>query len=139
MCNEAETVSLIRLLLLQRSTHFPAASPLNTCLPPSFANGRSGFKWEARLFYIYKVTFKLMLQQNRQAQYFLILEDDTLLIDEANLILEMNEALRTSLPFYSFWLSHIVRDEPVHCIYTYGMLAFLISRCVHMWAAVPCT
>mmetsp|Transcript_24925 Transcript_24925/g.67844 ORF Transcript_24925/g.67844 Transcript_24925/m.67844 type:complete len:283 (-) Transcript_24925:950-1798(-) len=87
---------------------------------------RSPFKWAGRLFYVYKAAFTVMLRSDPGAPYFLIFEDDTLLVDQLGLITELNYAIGSHQRFYSFF------DDPKRkehsCVYNFGTTAFLIHR-----------
>jgi hypothetical protein len=87
---------------------------------------RSPFKWAGRLFFVYKVAFSLMLSFEPRAPYFLVFEDDVLVVNQLGLIAELNYAIHSQQRFYSFYNTKSAHSE--HCVYNYGTQAFLIHK-----------
>ena len=87
-------------------------------------------KWEQRLFAVYQFVFAKLLTTYPDEQDFLIVEDDSVLVNPNAFVEEVCRARLTQLQFYSLYRSPLQWQgrRSVSCIYEHGTVAFYIRR-----------
>ena len=90
---------------------------------------RGSMKWEQRLFAVYQSIFARLLSTYPDEQDFIIVEDDSVLVNPYAFVEEVCHARSNQMQFYSLYRSPLQRGiSSVSCIYQHGTVAFYIRR-----------
>jgi hypothetical protein len=87
--------------------------------------------WASQLFAVYQDVFSRLLEEYPEQQYFVTVEDDTVLLNATRLYQELDWAVRYNVGYYSFTSTSLAPDLSSLsslCVYKYGATAQLISR-----------
>ena len=89
-----------------------------------------GMKWEQRLFAVYQSVFAKLLSSYPQEDDFVIVEDDSLLINPTAFFEEVCNSRSHQMKFYSLYRSPFQWQSrnSISCIYQHGTVAFYIQR-----------
>ena len=90
---------------------------------------RGSMKWEQRLFAVYQSIFARLLSTYPDEKDFIIVEDDSVLVNPYAFVEEVCHARSNQMQFYSLYRSPLQRGiSSVSCIYQHGTVAFYIRR-----------
>jgi hypothetical protein len=90
--------------------------------------------WASRLFAVYQDVFRRLLEEYPDESHFVMVEDDTVLLNATRLYQELNWAVTHNVGYYSFMSTYLASksdsdsNSSPSCIYEYGTNAQLISR-----------
>jgi hypothetical protein len=111
----------------KHAMHITLVSTLN--ISRAYRNTRcQTHTWASQLFAVYQDVFTRLLDQYPDAQHFVTVEDDTVLLNATRLYQELDWAVAHNVGYYSFTSTSTSTTTPASCIYQYYTTAQLISR-----------